>query len=58
MRNISGKSCREKSKHILCSITFFFFENRAVYENVEKKCCIAGQATGGNVAHALCTLDT
>jgi hypothetical protein len=33
----------EKIKtHILCSITFF--ENRAVYENVEKYCS-AGQAT-------------
>jgi len=30
MRNVSDKSCREKSKHILCSITFF--ENLAVNE--------------------------
>ena len=29
MRNVAGKSCREKS-HILCSITFS--ENCAVYE--------------------------
>ena len=31
MKNVSDKSYREKSKHILCSV-IFFFENRAVYE--------------------------
>jgi hypothetical protein len=38
---------------ILCSIAFFFFENRAVY--VEKY-CTAGQATDDNMAHAHCML--
>jgi replicative DNA helicase len=33
---------------------FFFFENRAVYENVEK-CGRAGQATDDNMVH--CMLD-
>ena len=36
---------------------FFFFENRAVYENVEKY-GRAGQATDDNTAHAHCMLDT
>jgi len=31
MKNISDKGCRGY-QNILCSITFFFFENRAVYE--------------------------
>ena len=35
---------------------FFFFENRAVYENV-KKYCRAGQATDDNMTHAGCMLD-
>jgi len=35
---------------------FFFSENRAFYENVEKY-CTAGQATDGNMAHAHCMLD-
>jgi len=28
--------------HVLCWITFFFFENRAVYEIMWKKCCRTG----------------
>jgi len=38
MRNVSDKICGQnlKKKHILCSITFFFFENRAVYEIMGK----------------------
>ena len=44
----------EKIKtHILCSITFFFFENRAVCENVEKY-CRAGQATDDNTRRIAC----
>ena len=34
----------------------FFFENRAVNENVENK-CIAGQATDNNMVHAHCIMD-
>jgi len=38
--NISGKSCREESKYILNSVTyFFFFENRTVYE-IMWKCMV------------------
>jgi hypothetical protein len=33
------------------------FENRAVYETVQKY-CRAGQATDDNTAHAHCMLDT
>ena len=36
-----------KSKHILCSITFF--ENRAVYEIMWKKCCRAREAIDENI---------
>ena len=32
MRNDSGRVVEETKAHILCSITFFFFENRAVYD--------------------------
>ena len=35
MRNVSAKRCREKSKHILCSITFFRKSCR-LWDNVEK----------------------
>ena len=35
MRNISEKNLYKKSKHILCSITFFF-ENHVVYGTVWK----------------------
>jgi hypothetical protein len=35
MKNMSGKSCREnQNTHFM--LGFFFFENLAVYENVEK----------------------
>ena len=36
---------------------FFFFENSAVYENVEKY-CRAGQDTDDNTGHAHCILNT
>ena len=50
---------QRKSKHILRSIIFFFFENLAVYEIMWNiKYCRAGQATYGNMAHAHCMLDT
>jgi len=32
-------------KHILCSVIFFFFENRALYDIMWEKYCGAGQAT-------------
>jgi hypothetical protein len=49
----------EKIKtHILCPVTVFFFENRAVYEKMWGKYCGTGQATDGNMAHAHGMLDT
>jgi len=42
--------------HILCSVTFSRKSYR-LWDNVEK-CCRAGQATGDNMAHAHCVLDT
>ena len=48
----------EKIKtHILCPITFFFYETRAVYEKNVEKYCRAGQATDDNIAHAQWMLD-
>jgi hypothetical protein len=40
MRNVLDTSFREKSKHILCSVTFFP-ENLAVYKKTQKKKKIA-----------------
>jgi len=57
MRNVSEK-LQIKSKHILGSVNFFFFENRPVYEIMWEKYCTAGQATDENMAHAHCMLDT
>jgi hypothetical protein len=37
-------------------LNFLFFENRNVYEEVEKY-CRAGQATGNSMANAHCVLD-
>jgi hypothetical protein len=37
--------------HILCFQWFLFFENRSVYE-MQKKYCLARQATDDNMAHA------
>jgi hypothetical protein len=45
MRNVSGKSRREKSKH---NFLFFFSENRAVQNN-EEKSGTAGQAAEYNI---------
>ena len=41
--------------HILCSITFFFYENPVVYEKLRKKYCRAVQATD-DMAHPHCML--
>jgi hypothetical protein len=45
---------KRNSKHILCSIKFFF-ENRAVYEIMWKN--RTGQATDENMAHVRYMLD-
>jgi len=47
----------KKSRHILCSVTFIFSENRAVMRYAEKY-CRAGQTSDDNMAHAHCLLDT
>ena len=56
MRNVSDKSCSRKSKHNLCSTTFYK-KSCPLWDNVEKH-CIAGQATDDNMAHAHCMLYT
>ena len=49
----------EKIKtHILCSITFFFPENRAVYDIMWKHILEPGHAIDDNMELGLCILDT
>ena len=36
MRNVSDRIVEKIKTHILCSVTFFFLENRAVYETMWK----------------------
>ena len=55
MRNVSEKTFTENQNTILCSTTFFFFENSAFYEIMWKY--RAGQATDDNMAHSHCMLD-
>jgi len=47
MRNVLEKNWESKSKHILCSVTFFP-ENRDVWDNMENY-GTAGQATDDNI---------
>jgi len=56
MKNVSDKSCRENQNTILCSITSFCISGR-LRDNVEKY-RRAGQATGDNMVHVHCLLDT
>jgi hypothetical protein len=49
------KFAEEIKTHILCLITFFFFENRAVYEKMRNN--IVEPDRHDNVAHALCMLN-
>ena len=59
MGNVSGKSRREsQNTHFVFSTFFFFFENRAVYDIMSEKCCVAGKATVDSVAHAHFMLST
>ena len=48
------KAVQKIKTHILCSVTFSRKSCR-LWDNVEKY-CRAGQATGDNMAHALCML--
>ena len=51
------KKFQTKSKHTSYVEQIFFFENRAVYEIMCKKCCRSRQVTGGSMADAHCMLD-
>jgi hypothetical protein len=55
---MKDKTVEKVKTHILCSITFFFFENHVFYEIMWKNIVEAGQATEDNLAHAHCMLDT
>jgi hypothetical protein len=55
MRKFQGKKVVDKIKtHVLFSISFLFFENRAVYEITWKNTAGPGRPQ----AHAHCMLDT
>ena len=55
MRNVSDESCREnQNTHFTFNNSF---ENRVVYEIIEKKYCTVGQATDNNTAHTHFMLD-
>jgi hypothetical protein len=56
MRNVSDETCRENQNTRFMFDNFFFPQNHAVCDNVEKY-CRAGQAADDNMAHALCVLD-
>jgi len=54
MRNVSDKSCRENpNTHFMSNNIFFFLQNFAVYDSVEKY-GRAGQTTDDSMAHAHC----
>jgi len=43
------KAVEKIKTHILCSITFFLFENRVVYEIVWENIAQSGKATDDNI---------
>ena len=55
MRNVSDKFVEQIKTHISCQTTFFRKLCR-LWDNVKR--CRAGQATGDNMTHAHCILDT
>jgi hypothetical protein len=56
MRNVSDKSYREdQNTHFVFNI---FFSKIAPFMRYVEKYSRAAQATDGNMAHALCMLDT
>jgi hypothetical protein len=57
MRNVPDKIRRENQNTLLCSINFFSQKSCGLWNNVEKF-VIARQATGDNMEHAHCVLDT
>jgi len=57
MRNGLDKSCRENPNTRFVLSNFLFCRKSChLLDNVEKY-CRAGQATDGNMTHALCMLD-
>ena len=54
---LQTKVVEKLEAHVLRSISFFSPENRAVYE-ITWKNTVEGAATGDNMAHAHCMLDT
>jgi len=56
-RNVSDKNCTETQNTHCMFNNFFFLKSCHLWDNVEK-CCRAGQATDGNMAHAYYMLDT
>jgi hypothetical protein len=57
MKNFANKVVRKTKRHILCSVTFFFFRKILPFmrENAEK-CGGAREAAAGNMV-ARCMLD-
>jgi len=51
------KVVKKIKTHVLCSATFFFSENRAVFEIMWEKNCRVGQATDDNMANGHCMLN-
>jgi len=58
MRNVLDKIIEKIKTHILCSVDFFSFENRAFYEIMWKKYIRTGHATDDRMAHAQWMQDT
>jgi hypothetical protein len=56
MRNVLDNILRENQNTYFAFNDFFFFENRAVYEIMEKY-SVAGLVTDDTMAHAHCMLD-
>jgi hypothetical protein len=56
MRKFSHKSCREnQNTHVMFNKFFSPRKSCRLLDNVEKY-CRAGEATSGNITHALCML--
>jgi len=36
MKNASDRQCKRKSKHLLCSVIFFFRKSCSLWDNVEE----------------------
>jgi hypothetical protein len=57
-RNFLDRRCREnQNTHFVFNDFFFCLKSCRLWDNVEA-CCRAGQATGDNMEHVHCALDT